>query len=106
MDNLQLFGKRIRELRKLKGLTQEQPAETAGLDVKQISNLETGNCFTTMQTIEKLADCFSCEIFQLFNFAHLKPKDDLIPVLNKKILRAEEKDVQLIAKLISCVLED
>jgi len=34
MDNLQLFGKRIRELRMLKGLTQEQPAETAGLDVK------------------------------------------------------------------------
>ena len=70
MDNLKLFGKRIRELRKQKAITQEQLGEIVGLDVKQISNLETGNCFTTMQTIEKLAKCFDCEIYQLFNYSH------------------------------------
>jgi len=58
-----------------------------------------------MQTIEKLADCFECEMFQLFNFSHLKPKDDLIPVLKYKISSAEEKDIQLIAKIINCVFE-
>ena len=106
MNNLQLFGKRIRELRKQKSLTQEQLAEIIGLDVKQISNLETGACFTTMSTLEKLAHCFDCEIYQLFNFSHFKTKDELAPILIDKINNAEEKQIQLINKIINYVLEN
>ncbi len=106
MNNLQLFGKRIRELRKNKSLTQEQLAEIIGLDVKQISNLETGGCFTTMSTIEKLAICFNCEISQLFNFSHHKTKEELVPVLIDKINNASEKEIQLIAKIINYVTDN
>ena len=104
MNNLELFGKRIRELRKSRSLTQEQLAEIIGLDVKQISNIETGYCFTTMSTIEKLAQCFNSEIYQLFNFSHLKSKEELRPVLIDKINRASEKEIQLITRLISYVV--
>ena len=106
MNNLQLFGKRIRELRKAKSLTQEQLAEKIGLDVKQISNIETGVCFTTMNTIEKLADCFDCEIYQLFNFSHLKSKENLISVLTDNINNASEKEVQLISKIVTSIINN
>ena len=104
MNNLELFGKRIRELRKTKSLTQEQLAERIGLDVKQISNLETGSCFTTMATIEKLAECFNCEIYQLFNYSHLKTKDEIIPIILKKLTNASEKELQIIAKIIDNII--
>ena len=104
MNNLQLFGKRIRELRKIKSLTQEQLAEKVGLDVKQISNIETGCCFTTMATIEKLAECFESEIYQLFNFSHLKSKDELVPVIINKINNASEKEIQIITQIIDSVM--
>lgn len=105
MDNLQLFGKRIQELRKAKSLTQEKLAEIIGLDSKQISNLETGNCFTTMATLEKLAEIFECEIYQLFNFSHLKSKKEIIPDITKKLNSANEKEIKLISKIINGIMD-
>ncbi len=104
MDNLKLFGKRIKELRNAKGLKQETLGEIIGLDVKQVSNIETGTCFTTMSTLEKMAECFEVELFELFNFSHLKTKEELIPALTEQLENSTEKEVQLITKIINSVL--
>ena len=66
MNYLKLFGKRIKELRKKSGYTQEQLSEKLGLFQKQIGNIETGNCFTTMNNLEKLSNIFDVEIKDLF----------------------------------------
>lgn len=42
MDNKKLLGKRIRELRKNRGIKQEQLAEMVGLEPTSISNIENG----------------------------------------------------------------
>lgn len=39
------FGKRIKELRCKKGITQYQLAELVGIDPKHISHIETGRSF-------------------------------------------------------------
>jgi transcriptional regulator with XRE-family HTH domain len=36
------FGRRLRQLRRQKDLTQEQLAETAGISVDMLSNIERG----------------------------------------------------------------
>jgi transcriptional regulator with XRE-family HTH domain len=90
MDNLHLFGKRVKELRKSKGITQEKLAEIIELDAKQIGNIETGSGFTTMQTLEKLA-----------NFLMLK----LVICSSFRIKNPDNNDLKTISKIINAVLK-
>lgn len=52
----QQFGKKLRELRKARGLTQEQLAEKVNVSYQAISNIErglTGPSFTTLAVIAR-----------------------------------------------------
>lgn len=70
MNSLELFGKRLKELRKFNKLTQEQLAELIGLDPKQICRIENGACFTTFETLQKISKIFNVEIYDLFYYEH------------------------------------
>mgnify|MGYP002800094328 CR=1 FL=1 len=95
-----VFGKRIKELRERKKLTQEKLAEKVGLDLQTISRIETGYYFKIFENLEKLADALDVTIADLFNFGHVKPKEELIKEINKELANSSEKDVQRIHKLI------
>ena len=95
-----VFGKRIKELRERKKLTQEKLAEKVRLDLQTISRIETGYYFTSFENLEKLADALDVTIADLFNFGHVKPKEELIKEINTELANSSEKDVQRIHKLI------
>ena len=95
-----VYGKRIKELRERKKLTQEKLAEKVGLDLQTISRIETGYYFTSFENLEKLADALDVTIADLFNFGHVKPKEELIKEINTELANSSEKDVQRIHKLI------
>ena len=95
-----VFGKRIKELRERKKLTQEKLAEKVGLDLQTISRIETGYYFTSFENLEKLADALDVTIADLFNFGHVKPKEELLKEINTELANSSEKDVQRIHKLI------
>jgi transcriptional regulator with XRE-family HTH domain len=62
------FKKRIKELRKLQGWTQEQAAEACGLDYKLYQFYELGiKANPGLITLEKIARGFRIEIFELFS---------------------------------------
>lgn len=50
-----IFGQRVRLLRKTQNLTQEELAEKAGLSYKFIGEIERGAANPTLDTIEKIA---------------------------------------------------
>ena len=59
MTNNNTFGKRLQQIRKQKGLTQEKLAELAGVHEKHISKLELGTykpSFDTINNILKVLD--------------------------------------------------
>ena len=63
------LAKRIRELRKRKGLTQEQLSELAGVDYKHIQLLESNKApAAKIDTIEKLAKAFGISPAGLLKF--------------------------------------
>ena len=63
------LGKRIRELRKKKKLTQERLAELAGIDYKHIQLLESKNPpAAKIDTIEKLAKAFKIPFSNIIDF--------------------------------------
>ncbi len=105
MEKLKLFGKRIKELRKSKNLTQEQLAEILGIYQKQIGNIETGNYFTTMPNLEKLANIFGVEIKDLFDFEHQKTKEELTEELINLIQDSSEEKIRQIYRIVSCIIK-
>jgi DNA-binding XRE family transcriptional regulator len=59
---LMQFGQLIKEVRKEKGLTQDQLGETIGVTKSQISKLENGTSNMTIGTIFKIFDAMKSEI--------------------------------------------
>lgn len=62
MDN------RIKELRNMMGLTQQQLAERVNVSSRTIISLEKGQYNPSVLLAHKLADFFDCTIEQLFIF--------------------------------------
>jgi transcriptional regulator with XRE-family HTH domain len=60
---------RVRELRKARGLTQEQFAERADIKYKHYQDMEAGRHVNfQFITVQKLANAFGLELYQLLNF--------------------------------------
>lgn len=101
MSNLKhKFGRRIRELRKSKGLTQEQIAELINIEPPNVSKLESGLHFPQPDKIEKLAKALNLEIHDLFDFEHLQERQDLIRFIMINLEEFDIKTVELVYKII------
>lgn len=64
----EMFGRRLRKLRKDRYLTQNQLAEATSLSVEFISNLERGVNAPSFDTIESIARVLEVSVFELFIF--------------------------------------
>jgi len=104
MDTLKLFGKRLKEIRKSKNMTQECLAETIGLEPKQICRIENGACFTTFEKLQKIAETLDVEIYEFFKYDHKKPKDALIKEMNEIFQNASDEKIELIYKIVTTLL--
>ena len=62
------FGKRIKELRIEKDLTQEQFAELSGLHKNYIGMVERGERNPSLKNIEVIANAFNISISKLMKF--------------------------------------
>lgn len=76
-DIKKLLGRRIKELRTKKGLTQEKLAELVGVGERNLSKIECGNNFVTSETLTNILNALDVEPTELFNFQHLKNIEDL-----------------------------
>ena len=72
MNNKKLLGKRIKELRKINGLTQEKLAEAINIETTSLSGIESGRHFPSLPTLERIAESLNVEIKTLFDFNHHK----------------------------------
>jgi len=67
MDIKQKFGLRIKQLRKLKGLSQEKLANLAEIDRTYLPTIEKGDRNVSIIVIEKLAIALEVTIKDLFD---------------------------------------
>ena len=92
------LGKKVREIRKQKGYTQEQLAELIGIDNKHLSKIENGVHLPNYKTLKKLSEVLH------FNLRETKPmlsKTSPIcsnPVFNRalRILTSAKNENELI----------
>ena len=64
---LEQFGERLKQLRKVKGLSQEQLAEKANLHRTYIGMIERAEKNITLLNIEKIANALDTKISSLLN---------------------------------------
>ncbi|HEX7151421.1 MAG TPA: helix-turn-helix transcriptional regulator [Thermoanaerobaculia bacterium] len=61
----ELFGRRLREVRQKRGLTQQAVADAAGMSLTYISNMEHGLKVPSLTTIIRLAVALDCKVMDL-----------------------------------------
>lgn len=103
MDLKKKIGKRIKEIRKQKGLSQEQFAEMIDLAQNTLSYIETGNHFCSAETLGRIITALEVEPNELFDFGHQKEHTELISEINKMLSGNPEK-VREIYKIIRAVV--
>ena len=73
---------KIRLLRQVKGLTQEDVAERLNLSVNGYGKIERGNCDINLHRLEQIAEVFGVEVIELLgtadrNFFNLSCKNNI-----------------------------
>ena len=95
------FGKRLKELRKAKGFTQEVLAEKAEIDEKHLSRIENGKFFPTYITLNRLMRALGTSLDEM-GFELEKVKENKSPIYIKilQIINSTESEAEL-----SCYFE-
>ncbi|MGQ3480946.1 helix-turn-helix domain-containing protein [Paenibacillus sp. TY11] len=68
METTKLIGAKIRQFRKLLGITQEQLAEASDSTGSYIGKLERGEVNVQIKTLEKIAEALDTNVFAFFDF--------------------------------------
>lgn len=97
-----MFGERLREIRKLKNLSQSDLEGRTGLNRSYISRVEHGHSSPMLETVEKFARALEVPTFQLFyDGAGTSPR---VITMNGNCNRGENgRDALYMRKLQACL---
>jgi len=87
-DYPRLIGKKLHELRKKRGFTQEELADRAGLNPNYYGRIERGEINVTIDTLAAIAEALEVELVDVFDFGvkvdEAKLKRELLSLLRKQ----------------------
>ena len=100
----ELLGLRIRVLRRLRNLTQEQLGENSRINYKHLGAIERGEENPSLSVLQKVASGLGVEIAELFRFHHeetdpAKLKKMILNIINN-IPHENVEKLQLLHKII------
>lgn len=79
------LGQKIKELRKIKGYSQEQFAEKIDIATNTLSSIERGNAFMTAPTLEKIIEVLNVTPKDLFSFDEDLENEDMYASILKNL---------------------
>lgn len=106
----QQFGSRVRSLRKMRGLSQEELSEAIDKSVDTVSNIERGALATRLSTVQKIATALRVEVRELFEFGPGETRagtspNELIGELLELVSPLEPKAQRAILSIARVVVE-
>ena len=105
MKDLKLFGMRMKELRAVRNLSQEQLAEKADISPKYMSRIEMGLHFPSFNIITKLANALQVEAKDFFEFTHeAKNTRELKEMISNLLKEADEERLRLALKILRALV--
>ena len=100
MDNKKLLGKRIKELRKNKGYTQEQLSELVGIETSSLSGIESGRFFPSLHVLDKMSKVLHIQLADFFNFFTVDIPENVDEEISTIIASQDENNKKIIYKLL------
>ncbi|MGN0192347.1 MAG: helix-turn-helix domain-containing protein [Candidatus Gastranaerophilaceae bacterium] len=99
-DNKKLLGKRIKELRKQAGMTQERLAELIGIETNSLSGIERGRHFPSMPTLERISFSLNVEMKSLFEFNHFLSAEEMKSQIVENSKTADAEKIAIIYRIL------
>ena len=99
------FGSNLKELRKIKNLSQEDLAEKVGVSRQSVSKWETGDAYPEMNNILMLCKIFNCKINDLLsnNLEDFESFDEEIKMNLVKFEKQKQQRVKTLTKILSLI---
>jgi transcriptional regulator with XRE-family HTH domain len=102
------IGNKILFLRKNKGVTQEQLAQTLGVSNQAVSKWESGQCFPDIQLLPDIARYFNVSSDELLGIETQSSNDDILITINDVIQNSkpgtEMAQIMKIAKALHAIV--
>ena len=95
-----LIGKRIRERRKTKGLTQEKLGELAGVETSNISHIERAATKLSLPTMVAIANALGASLDELIYDSIKENAHILVPMINDLLVDCTATELAAIAEVI------
>ena len=100
-----LLGKRIREIRVARNLTQEDLSELTDIGASSISKIESGHFHPTDENLERIAKALKVEPYKLYMFNHQKDVIALKQDITKMLDSATDEEIKLAYRVLSGILD-
>lgn len=100
-----LLGKRIREIRIAKKLTQEELSELTDIGASSISKIESGHFHPTDENLERIAKALKVEPYKLYMFNHQKDTKELLQDIQTMLNKATDEEIKLAYKVLSGIID-
>lgn len=94
------LGKRIKELRERKKLTQLVFTEMVNMESSNISKIERGIQIPKEESLIKIAQALNVTVKDLFDYEHFENKQELIKKIIEILNDSDEKTVQNFYKIL------
>ncbi len=101
MDKV-LLGKKLKQIRISRGISQEQLSEMIYLSPRQMSIIETGNSYPSLDTFIRIAEKLEFDINDFFN-VNIKSQDETRQKVIEQIKTLDKKHLNLVSDIISAI---
>ena len=101
MSLKEAFAKRLKQVRKSRGMTQEELAELVGVAPRHISFIETARSFPSCELTERLCNALNISYSSLFDFEDEFTREELIEKISELINRTDMKKLKSFYKIVS-----
>ena len=93
-------GNRIKELREAKGMKQVELADLIDMEATNLSKLEKGVHLPKEDNLNKITNALNVEIKDLFDFGHIKTKQELVNDINTIFEQSTLEEMQFFHKIL------
>ncbi|MCR4322042.1 MAG: helix-turn-helix domain-containing protein [Candidatus Brocadiaceae bacterium] len=105
MKELKLFGMRIKELRTIRKLSQEQLAGKVAISPKYMSRIEMGQQFPPINVITKLANALQVELKDFFEFTNeVRNTRELKEIISVLLKETDEERLRIAVKVLRALV--
>ena len=100
VSDIKLLGKKIAEIRKSKGFTQDALSEKIGIDPKHLSRVECGKNRPSLELLYKISLVLAVDMSLFFQNSHLQERDELIEDIDKLLSEVSTDKLRIYYKVL------